>query len=132
MAEQVLEVETPYGKVTIHHEVIAHIAARALEKVEGARPLKGSAGLMGFFGAEEGPRVAMAEGAVDVEIGIAVDYGYPVHEVAQGVQQAVRDDLVRLGGVQVRRVDVYVRKVLPPAETFVLEEEQGGENAGEP
>lgn len=129
MAEQPLEVGTPYGKVTIHHDVIAHIAARALEKVEGARPLKSSPGIMGFFGGEEGPRVIMAEGAVEVEIGIAVDYGYPVHEVAQGVQQAVRDDLVRLGGVQVRRVDVYVRKVLPPAETLVLEEEQGGENA---
>jgi len=132
MAEQPLELGTPYGKVTIHHEVISDIAAKALEKVEGARPLKASAGIMGFFGAEEGPRIVMAEDAVNVEIGIAVDYGYPVHEVAQGVQQAVRDDLERLGGVRVRRVDVYVRKVLPPAETFVLEEEKGGENAGEP
>ena len=53
MAEQALEVATPYGKVAIHLEVIAHIAARALEKVEGARPLKASSGIMGFFGAEE-------------------------------------------------------------------------------
>jgi uncharacterized alkaline shock family protein YloU len=131
MAEQPLEVGTPYGKVTIHHEVIANIAANALEKVEGARPLKSTVGIMGFFGAEEGPKIIMAEGAVNVEIGIAVDYGYPVHEVAQGVQQAVRDDLERLGGVQVRRVDVYVRKVLPPVETLVLDEEKGGEDAGE-
>jgi uncharacterized alkaline shock family protein YloU len=56
--------------------------------------------------------------------------GYPVHEVAQGVQQAVREDLEGLAGVRVGRVDVFVKQVIPPQEALVLEEEaeEGGEN----
>lgn len=127
MADQFWESSTPLGAIRVHHDVIVEIAERALEKVEGARALRGGPGLRGFFGSEEPPRVVPAEGGVNVEIGIAVAYGYPVHEVAQGVQQAVREDLSKLGGVNVRRVDVFVKKVLPPTETLVFEE--GGENA---
>ncbi len=128
MAEQPVELESPYGKILLHHEVVSVIAAEALKKVEGARPLRGPQGIRGFFGGEEGIKLNAAAGEVNVEVGIAVAYGYPVHEVAQGVQQAVREELERLGGVKVRRVDVYVKKVLPPEETLVLEEEEGGEN----
>lgn len=130
MAEQTLELETPFGKVILQQEVASVIASKALEKVEGARPLKAVTGFRGIFGGEEGIRLIPVEGAVDVEVGIAVAYGYPVHEVAQGVQQVVRSELESLAGVRVRKVDVYVKKVLPPEETLVLEE-RGGEDAGE-
>jgi len=43
-----------------------------------------------------------------------VEYGYPVHEVAQGVQQNVQRDIEQLAGVEVAHVDVFVKKVVPP------------------
>jgi len=131
MAEQRLELERPLGRVIIHSGVVEAIAARAVEKVEGVRPLRGGGGLMSIFaGPEEGLQITFGEDRVDVELRIAVVLGYPVHEVAQGVQQAVREDLEGLAGVRVGRVDVFVKQVIPPQEALVLEEEteEGGEN----
>lgn len=131
MAEQRLELERPLGRVIIHSGVVEAIAARAVEKVEGVRPLRGGGGLMNIFaGPEEGLQITFGEDRVDVELRIAVVLGYPVHEVAQGVQQAVREDLEGLAGVRVGRVDVFVKQVIPPQEALVLEEEaeEGGEN----
>jgi uncharacterized alkaline shock family protein YloU len=43
-----------------------------------------------------------------------VEYGYPVHEVAQGIQGNVQQDIEKLAGVTVTGVDVFVKKVVPP------------------
>ena len=133
MAEQKLILERPLGRVSVHLSALEAIAARAVEKVEGVRPLLRSGGLMNIFaGPEEGLVVTLGEEQVDVELRIAVVLGYPVHEVAQGVQQAVREDLEGLAGIKVNRVDVFVKQVIPPQEALVLEEEpeEGGENDG--
>ncbi len=133
MAEQRLVLERPLGRVTVHLGVLEAIAARAVEKVEGVRPLRLGGGLKNIFtGAEEGLLINLGDEQVDVELRIAVVLGYPVHEVAQGVQQAVREDLEGLAGVKVGRTDVFVKQVIPPQEALVLEEEseEGGENNG--
>lgn len=133
MAEQKLILERPLGRVTMNLPVLEAIVARAVEKVEGVRPLRGGGGLINIFaGPEEGLQIVLGDERVDVELKIAVILGYPVHEVAQGVQQAVREDLEGLAGVNVGRVDVFVKQVIPPQEALVLEEEaeEGGENNG--
>ncbi|RLE28827.1 hypothetical protein DRJ54_05810 [Candidatus Acetothermia bacterium] len=133
MAEQRLVLERPLGQVIVHLPVLEAIAARAVEKVEGVRPLLRGGGLRNIFaGPEEGLLITLGEEQVDVELRIAVVLGYPVHEVAQGVQQAVREDLEGLAGIKVNRVDVFVKQVIPPQEALVLEEEneEGGENDG--
>lgn len=132
MAEQKLVLERPLGRVTVNPAVLEAIAARAVEKVEGVRPLHRGGGLKNIFaGAEEGLLITLGDESVNVELRIAVVLGYPVHEVAQGVQQAVREDLEGLAGVKVDRVDVFVKQVIPPQEALVLEEpEEGGENNG--
>lgn len=129
MAEQVLELEGPFGRLTVREDVVATLVAKALEKVEGVRPLRGGGGILGIFsGPEEGLRLTLGKGSMDLELRIGVVLGYPVHEVAQGVQQAVREDLEGLTGVRVGRVDVYVKQVIPPEEVLVLEEGKEGEN----
>ncbi|MBC7092812.1 Asp23/Gls24 family envelope stress response protein [Candidatus Bipolaricaulota bacterium] len=128
MAEQKLELKQPLGRLVVRQEVLTAIAARAVERVEGVRPLRGGGGIIGIFaGPEEGVQASIHGDTVDVELRIAVVLGYPVHEVAQGVQQAVREDLEGFVGVSVGRVDVYVRQVIPPEEILMLEE--GGEDA---
>jgi len=124
MAEQKLVQERSLGQVIVNLSVLQEIAAKAVEKVEGVRPLRGGGGFMNIFGPEEGLSITLEGELVNAELKIAVILGYPVHEVAQGVQQAVREDLEGLAGVKVGRVDVFVKQVIPPQEALVLEEEE--------
>jgi len=72
---------------------------------------------MSIFGGEDlAPNIKteLTGEEVKVELRIAVEYGYPVHEVAQGVQQNVQRDIESLAGISVTGIDVYVKKVAPP------------------
>jgi len=119
MAERRAEIVDEDGRISIAEDVIASIARIAAEKVDGiARSSGGSAGgLQRIFGGEDiAPNIKaeLSEGTVRLELRIAVEYGYPVHEVAGGVQQNVQADIEQLAGVVVSSVDVYVKKVVPP------------------
>lgn len=124
MAETKLELNLPLGRLIIHPAVVVGMVAQVLGQVEGVRLWRGG-GLMGVFGGEEGIHVSSRENEdlVDVEIRIGVMFDYPVHEVAQGVQQAIREALEGLVGAKVGRVDVYVQEVFLPEVTVE------GENA---
>jgi len=128
MAERRVEIVDEDGRITIVEDVITAIARIAAEKVDGiARPgSTASGGLMSIFGGEDvAPNIKTELSGEDVrvELRIAVEYGYPVHEVARGVQQNVQADIGQLAGVPVSSVDVYVKKVVPP-HTHSLEAEE--------
>jgi uncharacterized alkaline shock family protein YloU len=119
MAERRVELVDEDGRITISEDVLAAIARFASEKVPGAaRQTRGTAvGIMSIFGGEDlSPviRTELDEKGVHVELRIVVEYGYPVHEVAQGVQLSVRADVEEIAGIPVTGVDVLVRKVVPP------------------
>jgi uncharacterized alkaline shock family protein YloU len=119
MAEKRVEIADEDGRITISEDVIEAIARIAAEKVDGiARHSGGVAGgLKSFFGGEDiAPNIKtdLGEEGVHVELKIAVEYGYPVHEVAQGIQANVQKDIEELAGVTVTGIDVYVKKVVPP------------------
>lgn len=118
MAERRVEIIDEDGRITIAEDVIASIARIGAEKVDGiAQPSGTSGGLRNIFGGEDlAPNIKaeLSEGTVRLELRIAVEYGYPVHEVASGVQRNVQADVERLAGVAVSSVDVYVKKVVPP------------------
>ncbi len=127
MAEQRWEFKRPLGLVSIREEVLTTLAQRAVARVAGAHPLR-SPGIMGIFaGSEESVQLTFRRDAVDIEVQIAVVQGYSVHEVARGVQKAVREDLEGLAGIPVGRVDVSVRQVIPAQEAMVLEENEDAE-----
>ncbi len=119
MAEKRVEIVDADGRITISEEVITSIARIAAEKVDGIAHSTSaiSGGIKSFFGGEDlAPTIKteLAEDGVRVELRIAVEYGYPVHEVAQGVQGNVRRDIEKLAGVDITGVDVYVKKMVPP------------------
>ncbi len=127
MPEQHWRVPQPLGTVVVRQEVLSAIASRAVEGVEGVRPLR-SGGILGVFsGGEEGVQVSVREATADVDLRIAVVLGYSVHRVAQAVQQRVREDLEKLAGIRVGKVDVHVRQVIPPEEVLMLEGGDDGE-----
>jgi len=119
MADKRVEIVDEDGRITIAEDVVASIARIAAEKVDGiARSSGGSSGgLMSIFGGEDiAPNIKteLADDAVRIELRIAVEYGYPVHEVAQGVQHNVQRDIETMAGVSVSSIDVFVKKVVPP------------------
>ncbi|MGQ9700513.1 MAG: Asp23/Gls24 family envelope stress response protein [Candidatus Bipolaricaulaceae bacterium] len=121
MPEVKAEKQLPLGRMTIRPEVLAAIVGKTVDQMEGVK-LWHPKGFMGVFGGEAGVELTSPEpGAIDVNLKIAVMYGYPLYEVAQGVQQAVREALEGLAGVRVREVHVYVQEVFLP-------EVEGGEN----
>jgi len=127
MADKRVEIIDEDGRITIAEDVIAAIARVAADKVDGiARSSSGgSGGLMSIFGGEDvAPNIKtdLVGDQVRVELRISVEYGYPVHEVAGGVQRNVEQDIERYAGVNVANVDVYVKKVVPP-HTHEIEEE---------
>ncbi|MFC2082011.1 Asp23/Gls24 family envelope stress response protein [Candidatus Bipolaricaulota bacterium] len=119
MADKRVEIVDEDGRITIAEDVISSIARIAAEKVDGIAQSSGGAagGLRSIFGGEDiAPNIKteLSEDTVRVELRIAVEYGYPVHEVAQGVQQNVQSDIEKMAGVTVSSIDVYVKKVVPP------------------
>jgi len=119
MADRRVDIIDEDGRISIAEDVIASIAGIAAEKVDGIAQTSGSGGggLMSIFGGEDvAPNIKTDLGSeeVRVELRISVEYGYPVHEVAQGVQQNVQRDIEQFAGVSVANVDVFVKKVVPP------------------
>ncbi len=117
MAERKIEIIDEDGKITMGEEVITSIARIAAGRVDGIIKTPGGGGFRGIFGGEDlspNIRTELSDAGVHVELRIAVEYGYPVHEVAQGVQAKVEKDITELAGVNVTGVDVYVKKIVPP------------------
>ena len=119
MADKRVEIVDEDGRITIAEDVIASIARIAAEKVDGIAQSSGGVGggLRSIFGGEDiAPNIKteLTEDTARVELRIAVEYGYPVHEVAQGVQQNVQSDIEKMAGITVSSIDVYVKKVVPP------------------
>jgi len=126
MADKRVELIDEDGRISIAEDVIASIARIAAEKVDGIAHSSGSGsgGLMSIFSGEDvAPNIKtdLSGETVRVELRISVEYGYPVHEVAQGVQQNVQRDIEQLAGISVANVDVFVKKVVPP-HTHSIEE----------
>ena len=119
MADKRVELIDEDGRISIAEDVIGSIARIAAEKVDGIAHSSsgGGGGLMSIFSGEDvAPNIKteLSDEQVRVELRISVEYGYPVHEVAQGVQQNVQRDIEQLTGVTVSNVDVFVKKVVPP------------------
>lgn len=119
MADKRVELIDEDGRISIAEDVIASIARIAAGKVDGIAHSSGSGsgGLMSIFSGEDvAPNIKteLSNEEVRVELRISVEYGYPVHEVAQGVQQNVQRDIEQQAGVTVSNVDVFVKKVVPP------------------
>ena len=116
-------------RVSITEQVIASIAGLAASSVEGVSELRGSVAdnLKAILGEEgrsaRGVAVHVEGDEVHVTLHVAVEYGYPIHEVAQRLQRAVKDEVEGMTGLRVRAVDVYVSDLTLPEGAWDLEPE---------
>lgn len=96
------------GSSIVAPEVLASYAADAALEVDGVRGL-----VEGALHRHRGVRVAAADGAVTVELHLALDWGASAGAVGRRVQERVAEYLRRMADVR-PQVDVVVDEVGPP------------------
>jgi uncharacterized alkaline shock family protein YloU len=94
------------GHAVISSEILASYAADAAREVPGVRGL-----VEGGLHRHKGVRVEDADGALTVELHLAVDWGTNVPQLGAHVQRRVGDYLVRMADVRPARVDVVVDEI---------------------
>jgi uncharacterized alkaline shock family protein YloU len=95
------------GHAVISHEVLASYAADAAREVEGVQELVDGPRR------HRGVRVTEDDGAMGVELHVAIGWGARAPDVAVAVQQRVADYLARTARLPSVAVDVVVAGVAP-------------------
>ena len=98
------------GHAVISHDVLASYAADAARQVEGVHELVGGPRR------HPGVRVAEEDGAMSVELQVAVEWGALAPQVAAEVQRRVSDYLTRTARLPSVTVDVVVAGVAATAD----------------
>ena len=96
------------GQASISTDILARYAADAACEVRGVRGLADS-----HIPGRRAVRVAGEDGAVRVELHLAVDWGAPIPALGRDVQQRVRAYLAQMADVDPAAVDVVVDEVGP-------------------
>lgn len=97
------------GHSVISVDILASYAADAAREVAGVRGLVESA-----LPRHRGVRVSEEDGAVAVELHLAVEWGVNVPELGAAVQHRVADYLGRMADFEPGSVDVVVDEIGPP------------------
>ena len=105
------------GSVRIHENVIATIVRRMACSVEGVSKISGSSfvdNIAEMVGSKKihdrSIVVEMGPSSVSVEVSVNL-YGVSLPQVAAAVQTAIADEITRLTGLKVVRVNIVVREI---------------------
>jgi uncharacterized alkaline shock family protein YloU len=96
------------GQASISADILARYAADAALEVTGVRGVSESP-----LPGRRGVRVVSDDGAVRVELHLAVDWGASIPELGRDVQARVREYLLRMAEVDPAAVDVTVDEIGP-------------------
>jgi uncharacterized alkaline shock family protein YloU len=95
---------------TISSDVLARYAADAARDVDGVRGFVEST-----LHRHKGVRVLEGDGAVRLELHIAVEWGASIPEVGLALQQRLSAYLARMASIEAEAVDVVVDEIGAPA-----------------
>jgi len=107
------EINTEMGTIRIADEVVSTVAGLAASEVEGVASLSGgwSTDLVEKLGRKnlgKGIKVEVVDGSTSIEISIVVKFGHPIPDVAETVQQEVKQSVETMTGLVVKAVNVNV------------------------
>ena len=97
------------GTASISSDILARYAADAAREVDGVRALVES-----LVHRHRGVRVVEDEGAVRLELHVALEWGASAPDVGRAVQERVRDYLARMADLEPAAVDVVVDEIGAP------------------
>jgi len=106
---------TVSGVVKVHESVIASIIRKAACSVDGVVRLAGNAlvdNIAEFVGSrkvmDRAISIEMGDNSVAVEVQVVLEYGCNVPETAENIQNTVTEEITRITGMQVTRIDIVV------------------------
>lgn len=107
------------GNIHISEEVLAGIAAAAALEVPGVSSLAANLGsdiveLLGKKILTKGVRVHMEDDKVTVELSILMTYGHTIPEMGKTVQDAVRNAVESMTGLEIAAVNVNITGITFP------------------
>ena len=94
------------GRASISSDILARYASDAAREVDGVESLVES-----HLPRHRGARVTEQDGAVRVEVHVAVEWGASIPTVGRAVQKRVREYLGRMADVAPASVDVVVDEI---------------------
>jgi uncharacterized alkaline shock family protein YloU len=116
---QTEESRTDLGLIKIHKNVIASIASLAAAEIPGVKRIGGDfkSGLLQLIGKNflSSIRVEIHKNEeVKVDIPVVIKYGYNIPEVANKVQESVRQALEKMTNLSLKDINVSVQSIEKP------------------
>jgi uncharacterized alkaline shock family protein YloU len=110
------ESRTDLGTIKIHRNVIVSIAAIAAQEIEGVKSVGRDfkSGILELVGKKgiKAIRVDIDKNAeVWIEIPLVVKYGFNIPEVANKVQENIRNNLEKMTSLSIRDINVNVQGI---------------------
>lgn len=104
------------GTIKIADEVVSIIAGLAASEVEGVAAMSGGWGanlgeMLGKKNLAKGVKVDIENEDAVIDTYIVVQFGFPIPKVAAAVQQAVKQAVETMTGLNVKTVNVHVLAV---------------------
>lgn len=114
------------GNIQIHESVITSIVRKIASETEGVSRISGSSivdNIAEIVGSkriqDRAITVQMGKSKVAVEVSVNLFFGYKLPDVASALQTAIEEEIKKLTGLNVSKVDVIIREIDDP----VVEEE---------
>jgi uncharacterized alkaline shock family protein YloU len=110
------ESRTDFGTVRIHKKVIASISSLAAAEIEGVKRVGGDfkSGLLELIGKKNLAAINVEitkSDEVKVEIPLVIKYGYNIPDVANKVQENVRNNLEKMTNLSIKDVNISVQAI---------------------
>jgi uncharacterized alkaline shock family protein YloU len=107
------EQKSELGTVEISPEVIEVIAGIAATEVDGVATLRGNfatdvAEKLGRKNHGKGVKVELAEDGITVDVSVIITYGVAVPEVANLIQQNIKQALQTMTAIELQAINVHV------------------------
>ncbi|MEU5400222.1 Asp23/Gls24 family envelope stress response protein [Streptomyces sp. NPDC005963] len=127
------------GKTTIADSVIATIAGIAIRETEGVHSIGRGATkavgavtgrLSGSSGAGRGVKVEVGEKQTAMDVDVEVEYGIPIHELADQIRVHATDAVETMTGLEVVEININVFDVHVPGDDDGDGSSGGGSDGG--
>lgn len=110
------ESRTELGLVRIHDDVIASIASEAAGEIEGVKAIGSNfrASILDLFDKRNFAAIRVEKdknGEITVQIPLVIKYGFNIPEIADRVQENVKNALEKMTNISIKDINVSVQGV---------------------
>ncbi|MFE9461915.1 Asp23/Gls24 family envelope stress response protein [Streptomyces californicus] len=127
------------GKTTISDNVVSTIAGIAIRETDGVHSVgRGASKALGAVtgrrsgssGARRAVKVEVGEKQAAIDVDIEVEYGIPIHELADRVRTHVVDAVETMTGLEVVEINIVVFDVHIPGDDDSDDDDEDGSGGG--